>query len=63
MSALASDNLGFLSIFFDASDLPAPKGYANARELEVALTQPNVMKTTLLGVQYDDDLASELLID
>ncbi|XP_026317820.1 ATP-binding cassette sub-family A member 1-like [Hyposmocoma kahamanoa] len=58
MAAVASDNLGFLSLFFDASDLPVPKGYANARDLEVAMTQPNVMKTTLLGVQYDDNLAN-----
>lgn len=62
MAAVAHDNLGFLSLFFDAADLPAPKGYANARELEVALTQPNIMKTTLVGIQFDDNLASELII-
>lgn len=59
MEAVAKDNLGFLSLLFDASALPPPKGFANAKELEIGLTQPNVMRTILLGIQYEDDLASE----
>ncbi|XP_049868932.1 phospholipid-transporting ATPase ABCA3-like [Pectinophora gossypiella] len=56
MSTVAADNLGFLAFFLDPSILPPPKGYANAKELEHALTQPDAMKTTLVGIQFDDDL-------
>lgn len=52
-------NLSFLALFFDPSILPQPKGYKNAREMELALTQPNAMSQILVGIEFDDRMASK----
>lgn len=60
MAAVALDNLsGLLALLFDTKMLPEPKGYKNAADMEVALTQPNVMNSILVGIQYDDNMASK----
>ncbi|KAL0893030.1 hypothetical protein ABMA27_014684 [Loxostege sticticalis] len=59
MAAVALDNLsGLLALLFDTKMLPEPKGYKNAADMEVALTQPNVMNSILVGIQYDDNMAN-----
>ena len=60
MAKVALDNLnGFIALFFDTTMLPTPEGYKNSTALEAALTQPNVMNHILVGIQFDDDMASE----
>lgn len=61
MATVAEDNFSFLFFLFDTSVLPKPKGYKNAKEMELALTQPNAMNQILVGIQYDDNMASKLI--
>lgn len=57
---VANDNLSFLFTFiFDSNILPQPKGYKNAKDMELALTQPNAMNQILVGIQFDDVMASK----
>ncbi|KAM3964391.1 LOW QUALITY PROTEIN: phospholipid-transporting ATPase ABCA3 [Aphomia sociella] len=57
ISTVALDNLnGLLALLFDPDLLPEPKGYKNAKEMEKALTQPNIMNQILVGIQYDDSM-------
>lgn len=57
---VADDNFSFLfSFLFDAGDLPQPKGFKSAKEMEHALTQANAMNQILVGIQYDDNMKSE----
>lgn len=56
MSEIAKDNFG---IFYLLGDMPEPKGFKNAIELEKALTQPSGMDDVLVGIQFDDNMASE----
>nr|ASS36015.1 ABCA3 [Samia ricini] len=59
MATIANDNFGFLySFFFDASSLPRPNGYKNAKEMENALIQPYAMNHILVGIQFDDNMAN-----
>lgn len=58
---VAEDNLGYLFFLFDPNDVPQPKGYKSANEMETALTQPNAMNQILVGIQYEDRMASELI--
>ncbi|XP_063824930.1 phospholipid-transporting ATPase ABCA3-like isoform X2 [Ostrinia nubilalis] len=59
MATVALDNLnGLLALLFDTKMLPQPKGFKNAAEMEVALTQPNIMNQILVGIQYDDSMAN-----
>lgn len=61
LEIVALDNLNsFLALLFDPEMLPKPKGFKNAKEMERALTQPNAMTLILVGVQFDDNLASKL---
>lgn len=60
MAMVALDNLdGFIALLFDTKMLPDPKGFNNSAALEVALTQPNAMNHILVGIQFDDSMASE----
>lgn len=60
MAMVALDNLnGLLALLFDTKMLPQPKGFNNSYELEQALTQPNVMNQILVGIQFDDNMASK----
>lgn len=60
MATVALDNLnGFLALLFDTKMLPEPKGFKNAKEMEKALTQPNVMNHILVGIQFDDSMAGK----
>lgn len=55
---VADDNFSILfSLLFDPDILPQPKGFKNAEEMELALTQPNAMNQILVGIQYDDKMA------
>lgn len=56
MSIIGEDNFGFLSLF---GIVPEPKGFKNAIEMERALTQPNAMDNVLVGIQFDDIMASK----
>lgn len=60
MAIVAEDNFSFLFFLFDTNVLPQPKGYKNAQEMELALSQPNAMNHILVGIQYDDIMASKL---
>lgn len=60
MATVALDNLnGFIALLFDPKMLPEPKGYNDSKALEAALIQPNVMNRILVGIQFDDSMASE----
>lgn len=58
MTRVATDNLGAFALFLDPTMLPPPKGFKDAKEMEKALTQPNAMKTILVGVEYQQSMAS-----
>ncbi|XP_028043813.1 ATP-binding cassette sub-family A member 1 isoform X2 [Bombyx mandarina] len=59
IAMVANDNLSFLFTFiFDSNILPQPKGYKNAKDMELALTQPNAMNQILVGIQFDDVMAN-----
>lgn len=63
MAMVALDNLnGLLALLFDTKMLPQPKGFNNSQHLEKALTQPNVMNHILVGIQFDDRMASKLFL-
>lgn len=63
IAMVADDNFSILfALLFDSNVLPQPKGYKNAKEMELALTQPNAMNQILVGIQFDDSMASEYLI-
>lgn len=63
MAKVAEDNFSFLFLFLDKTILPQPEGYKNAQEMEKALTQPNAMNHILVGIEYDDNMASKLTTD
>ncbi|KAG6447131.1 hypothetical protein O3G_MSEX004780 [Manduca sexta] len=59
IAMVADDNFSFLfSFLFDSNVLPQPKGYKNANDMELALTQPNAMNKILVGIQFDDAMAN-----
>ncbi|KAJ0177199.1 hypothetical protein K1T71_007208 [Dendrolimus kikuchii] len=59
MLMVAEDNMMFLLTFlFGSTILPEPMGYKNAREMEIALTKPKAMDKILVGIQFDDKMAS-----
>ncbi|XP_075973502.1 ATP binding cassette subfamily A member 3 [Anticarsia gemmatalis] len=59
ITMVADDNFSILfSLLFDSDFLPQPKGYKNAQEMELALTQPNAMNQILVGIQFDDSMAN-----
>ncbi|XP_063362107.1 phospholipid-transporting ATPase ABCA1-like [Cydia amplana] len=56
---VAMENLsGLLALLFDPKMLPEPKGFKDAKSMEIALTQPNAMKSILTGVQFEDKMAN-----
>lgn len=62
MAKVALDNLnGFIALLFDPRVLPEPKGFNDSSELEAALSKPNVMNHILVGIQFDDSMASEYI--
>lgn len=56
---VADENFLILLAYLFDSDMPKPKGFKNAKEMELALTQPNVMNQILVGIQFDDSMASK----
>ncbi|KAH9633405.1 hypothetical protein HF086_004119 [Spodoptera exigua] len=59
IAMVADDNFSILfALLFDSNVLPQPKGYKNAKEMELALTQPNAMNQILVGIQFDDSMAN-----
>ncbi|KOB77607.1 ATP-binding cassette sub-family A member 3, partial [Operophtera brumata] len=55
MKIIGEDNFGFLALF---GNVPEPKGFKNAIEMERALTQPNAMDDVLVGIQFEDIMAT-----
>nr|XP_021189995.2 phospholipid-transporting ATPase ABCA1 [Helicoverpa armigera]WRX06182.1 ABCA1 [Helicoverpa armigera] len=59
IAMVADDNFSILfALLFDSNFLPQPKGYKNAQEMELALTQPNAMNQILVGIQFEDSMAN-----
>ncbi|XP_026725285.1 ATP-binding cassette sub-family A member 1 [Trichoplusia ni] len=58
ITMVADENFLILLAYLFDSDMPKPKGFKNAKEMELALTQPNVMNQILVGIQFDDSMAN-----
>lgn len=60
MAELARDSIDPDIFFFISLAISyTPKGYKNAKDMEAALIQPNAMNSILLGIQFDDEIASK----
>lgn len=63
ITMVADENFSVLfSLLFGSDFLPQPKGFKNASEMELALTQPNAMSQILVGIQYDQSMASKYCV-
>ncbi|CAH0579245.1 unnamed protein product [Chrysodeixis includens] len=58
ITMVADENFLILLAYLFDSDMPKPKGFKDAKAMELALTQPNVMNQILVGIQFDDSMAN-----